>query len=236
MIDPSWLADILTGLVLATAAYCAGRIVISLARGRRIELDADITHILMGIGMAGMFVTQLAILDTAAWSVIFGLVAAWYVVHIVLERGHDGARWAGLRHHTGHAVSALAMLYMFLAVPAGASTSSTGGMSAGSMGSGMSTGSGMAAHAPTLALLFAALLFGYTVLVADRIPLTAKASVAVTASPTAGDGDETCGGSGPLAGRVGLEIGRGSLLAPRGAALCEVVMSVAMGVMLIAML
>lgn len=236
MIDPTWLADILAALVLATAVYCAGRIVVSLARARRIELDTDITHILMGIGMAGMFVTQLAILNTTAWAVVFALIAAWYLMRTVLEGAHGGGRWTASRHHAGHVLSALAMLYMFLAIPATAASSAAGGSATGSMGSGMSGGSGMGAHLPTLALLFTALLFGYAVLVADRIPLSATVRVTANASMSASEGSDLRGGSSPKARRLDLRIGQGSLLAPRGTAVCEVVMSVAMGVMLIAML
>lgn len=233
MIDPSWLADILAGLVLAVALYCAGRIGISLVRGRHVELDTDLTHILMGIGMAGMFVSRLAILDTTLWATVFGVVAVWFIFRIVLEVGHDGGQLAGLRHHAGHVISALAMLYMFLAVPSASASSASGTMgdsgmgSMGSMGSDMGGGSGMGAHVPSLALLFALLLFGYVVLVADRIPLVGAAvSEAVPVDDVSG---------GPARGQ-GLGIGSGTLLAPRTSAVCEVVMSIAMGVMLIAML
>jgi hypothetical protein len=233
MIDPSWLADILAAVVLATALYCVGRIVLSLTHKRRVQLDTDITHILMGIGMSGMFVTRLAIFNSTVWGVVFGLVAVWYAARIFDERTHDGGRQEGLRHHVGHLVSALAMLYMFLALPATAATSSTGGSSMG-----MGGGSGMGAHVPTLALVFAVALFGYAVLVADRIPLTATAPAPAQSSE--GDTRGAGVGSEPTRGRatrrLGLGTGSGTLLAPRGSALCEVVMSVAMGVMLIAML
>jgi hypothetical protein len=233
MIDPSWLAGTLAGLVLATALYCVGRIAVSLLAGRRIELDADLTHILMGIGMAGMFVTRLAILDSTVWAVVFGLVTAWYAARVILEGARSGSRRTGLRHHAGHTVSALAMLYMFLAIPTSAATasSSTGGSSMG-----MGGGSGMGAHLPTLALLFALALFAYAVLVADRIPLTTS-FVAATPVGEPGAAATTAGrGSGLSAWGCGFGIGRGTLLAPRGSALREIVMSVAMGVMLIAML
>jgi len=236
MIDPSWLADTLAGLVLAIALYCAGRIGVALVGGRRVELDADLTHILMGIGMAGMFVTRLAILDTAVWAVVFGLISAWFLLRILLESRHDGGRGAGLQHHAGHLASALAMLYMYLAVPTAAARSSMGGSSMGSMGSGMDGETGMGAHLPTLALLFALLLFGYAVLVADRAPRTITVATPITVGAGANTGEAGPGSPRPVGRRIGLDFGRGALLAPRGKALCEVMMSVAMGVMLIAML
>ena len=208
MIDPSWLADILAGLVLAIAVYCLGRIGFALVRARRVELDADLTHILMGIGMAGMFVTRLAILDTAVWATVFGVVAAWFLLRIALPGGHDAGRRAGLRHHAGHLLSALAMLYMFLAIPSTSSAGPMSSMGAASMGSGMGTAAGMGAHLPTLALLFAVLLFVYVVLVADRIPLTATVGAAAGVGEL-GDGV----GDGPF-WRRGLGVGPGTLLAP----------------------
>jgi hypothetical protein len=230
MLDPSWLACVLTGIVLATALYCAGRIVVSLARGRRVELDADLTHILMGIGMAGMFVTRLAIFGATAWSVVFALVTAWYAVRFVRE----GVAPGGIRSrrgawlHAGHLVASSAMLYMFLAIPASPPVSGPA-MSGASMGGT----SGMGAHLPTLALLFAGLLLGYVVLVADRIPLAATV-VAAAGTASGADGNAAPGAS--PRGHYGLAIGRGALLAPRGAAVCELTMSLAMCAMLVAML
>lgn len=144
----------------------------------------------------------------------------------VLERGHRGAALAVLRHHAGHLVAALAMLYMVLATPASAGsaspTGSTGSMDAmGSMGSmGSMTGGDSAgnAHVPLAALLFTVLLFAYGALVAGLIPAGAE-----RLSPSLGPG-----GLGA--------VGRGALLAPRGSALREVVMSLGMAAMLITML
>lgn len=228
MIEPSWLADSLGGVMLATAAYCAGRIFFAFGRDRRIDLDADLTHVLMGIAMAGMFVPHRAFLPSPAWAAIFGLIAAWYLVRTVLERGYGGARWAGLRHHAGHTVSALAMIYMVLATPGSAAAptmSSTGSMSSmGSMGSmggmgGMGGGDAVvSSRVPMLALVFTVLLLAYAVLVASLIPAGAEQLSPALSPP------------GPGA------VGRGTLLAPRGNALCEVVMSAGMTVMLISML
>jgi hypothetical protein len=228
MIEPSWLTDGLAGLMLATAAYCAGRVFFAFGRDRRIDLDADLAHTLMAIAMAGMFVPHRAFLPSPVWAAIFGLIAAWYLMRSVLERGHGGAPLAGLRHHAGHLVAALAMLYMVLATPTPAagpptsSASSSGSMSSmGSMGSmGSMTGgdTSVNSHVPLAALLFTVLLFAYGVLVAGLIPAGAE-----RLSPSLGPG-----GLGA--------VGRGELLAPRGSALREVVMSLGMAAMLITML
>jgi hypothetical protein len=218
MFDPTWLGDTLAVIVLATAAYCASRLAAALLRDRRVEYDADVTHILMGVAMAGMFAAKLSILNATVWEVVFAVISAWYLVRITREARTSHQPWAGLRHHAGHLLSAGAMLYMFLALPADMSTSAGG---SGGGGMGMGTTGGMGASVPTLALVFAVALFGYAVLVADRVPLTAASGAAMA------------GGHGGGAGAGG---GRGVLLAPRASAVCEVVMSIAMGVMLIAML
>jgi hypothetical protein len=229
MLNPGWLADVLAAVVLATAAYCAVRLAIAPLRSRCVEYDADVMHILMGVAMAGMFVSDLRIFDTAVWGAVFAFAAAWYAARIVLESRAGRGSGHGFQHHAGHLVSAGAMVYMVFAVPSSASAGEPSA-SGGSGGMDMS-GGGMGASAPTLALVFALLLFAYAVLVADRIPLRAAAAQAVTVGGGAGSG----GGSGHL-GLLGAGAGRGPLLAPRASALCEVVMSVAMGVMLIAML
>jgi hypothetical protein len=219
MLNPSWLADILAAVVLATAAYCAGRLAIAPLRSRCVAYDADVLHILMGIVMAGMFVSGLRVFNAVVWGTVFAVATAWYAVRIVLESRAGHGSWFGLQHHAGHFVSAGAMLYMLFAVPSASGTGSSSGMDM--------SGGGMGASAPTLALIFALLLFAYAVLVADRIPLRAAAAQAVAVGG---------GGSGHQGGVLGIGAGHGPLLAPRASALCEVVMSVAMGVMLIAML
>lgn len=226
MLNPSWLADILAAVVLATAAYCAGRLAIAPLRSRCVAYDADVLHILMGVAMGGMFVAELSVFNTAVWGAVFAFAAAWYAVRIVLESRAGHGSWAGFQHHAGHFVSAGAMVYMVFAVPSASGTGGSGGMDM--------SGARMGASAPTLALVFALLLFAYAVLVADRIPLRATATQAVAVG--GGSAGSSNGGGGHQGGVLGTGVGRGPLLAPRASALCEVVMSVAMGVMLIAML
>lgn len=238
--SPSLLRDLLAGLVLAVALYCAARLVTALAAKRHVAVDADVTHILMGVAMAGMFAPRLAFGPGWLWLAVFAAVAAWYLARIVrASRGTDDP-WCGLRHHLGHLIAAGAMLFMAAMPangPADAETGGSGGMDMGSAGSGPG--------ASTLALAFVLLLIGYAVLVANRIPRTAAAAGSAGSAGAmieAGDAGEAEAGAGAAVGTVGT-VGnvaaaavRGPLLAPRAAALCEVVMSVAMGVMLISML
>jgi hypothetical protein len=66
----------------------------------------EAAHAAMALGMAAMFWPAADPLPTAAWSVFFGLVAAWFT-SVALRRG-PAADDAG--HHV---LCALAMLYMF---------------------------------------------------------------------------------------------------------------------------
>jgi hypothetical protein len=228
MLTPSCLADVLAAVVLATAAYCAGRLAIAPLRSRCVAYDADVLHILMGVAMGGMFVAELSVFNTAVWGAVFAFAAAWYAVRIVLESRTGHGSWSGFQHHAGHFVSAGAMVYMMLAVPSASGTGDSGGMDM--------SGGGTRTSAPTLALVFALLLFAYAVLVADRIPLRAAAAQAAQTAQAVAVGGGGGAGAGHQGGAFGTGGGRGPLLAPRASALCEVVMSVAMGVMLIAML
>ncbi len=57
MTGPFWLAGILAALMLATAAYCATRLIIARAHRRPDERDVDLVHTVMGVAMAGMLVS-----------------------------------------------------------------------------------------------------------------------------------------------------------------------------------
>ena len=112
--------------------------------------DADIalSHLLMGIAMAGTLVAGLSTLPNAAWEVIFAVMTAWFSWYLWRETRGQGAGALVSGHHAPHLLHSAAMLYMFaaLAGPAAGGGSGMAGMAAGSSG-GMQT-----LHAPTLAL------------------------------------------------------------------------------------
>ena len=78
MRGPSWLAGILAALMIATAAYCASRLVIARARRRADERDVNLVHTVMGVAMAGMLVSWLNPLPDRVWAVMFGAATGWF--------------------------------------------------------------------------------------------------------------------------------------------------------------
>jgi hypothetical protein len=247
---PDWLADIFAAIMLATAVYCAGRLVFARLRGRHVEHDTDLVHLLMGVAMAGMLVPDLNPLDGTVWKVVFAATTLWFAGRVALAwRGDDRARLT-LRHHVPHLVLSGAMLYTYVA-PSGASTGSDSG---GGMGGGMSGAASAVVHYPTFALVLALFLCGYAVVVIDRTPLLAASGGSPGARDTApeaplgaccavGETDQTdapssAWGSGPGGGQgqgPGQNPGR-RLLAPRGANCCDIAMSITMAFMLITLL
>ena len=77
----------------------------------------DLAHVLMGFGMAVMVSPVGGPLPMAAWQTAFLLVAAWFVGAWAHGLRHpvEPVGWHGSGLH--HALGALAMLYMLLAVP-----------------------------------------------------------------------------------------------------------------------
>jgi hypothetical protein len=173
MSTPAWIREIFAAVMLLVAEVSAGQLVIARAWTRRGGTDADIavSHLLMGIAMAGILVPGLGTLPHAAWEVVFAVMTAWFAWCLWRENRGRGAAAVASGHYAPHLVHSAAMLYMFAALAgtsaegSGMSMSGTGGMS------GMAGGSAVgmpALHAPTLALVFALLLIAFTVHDLDR--------------------------------------------------------------------
>jgi len=165
---PSWILDIFAAIMLVVAAVSAGRLVAARSwqrgTGRAALADIDVAHLLMAIAMAGMLAASLQTLPNGAWSVIFALMTAWFGYRVVRDSRVTGIRALAGGHCAPHLVHAGAMLYMFMAFMAPAAHGS-GGMSG--MGAGMS---GMGTlQLPTLALLFALALVGYSIWDLDQL-------------------------------------------------------------------
>jgi hypothetical protein len=161
---PAWLLDIFAALMLLVAAVSAGQ----LAAGypsRWVHVDADIavSHLLMGIAMAGMLVTSLQTLPNVAWEVLFAVMTVWFAWSA--WRRSRGAGFGALAggHYAPHLVHSAAMLYMFLALAAPGAAGASGGMAGMGGPGGMQT-----LHLPVLAFLFVLLLCAYTVRDLDR--------------------------------------------------------------------
>jgi Domain of unknown function (DUF5134) len=258
---PDWILDIFAAIMLVVAAVSAARLVVARPwQHGAVITDTDISHLLMGIAMAGMLASSLTTLPNNAWAVVFGVLTVWFGYRVVRDYQASGARALAVGHCAPHLVHSAAMLYMFVAITAPAAS---GGSGMGGMGgmSGMST-----LHVPTLAFLFAFILIGYTIWDLDQLSslrrglaaavargaspalVSAPAGVAgtaVAAEPAAGSGasglaTDSPAGSGEAGhggttggGRSGLML---MLDSPGTVVGCRIAMGVTMALMLILML
>jgi hypothetical protein len=222
---PAWLLDIVAAITLAVSAVSAARLVAARAwRAGSSLTDVDSAHLLMGIAMAGMLVSGLTTLPDLAWEFIFGLLTAWFAYRVATQtRAYGIRRSLSDGHCAPHLFHSAAMLYMYLATIAPAS----GGMS-GMAGMGGAGAAGMPTlEYPTLALLFALALSGYSVWDIDRL----SGSSPEARSPEQIDAD----GGRVSSGRAIPPAA--SVLLSRGTAIgCRIAMGVAMTFMLIIMI
>jgi hypothetical protein len=241
---PVWLSAIFAGMMLVVAVYCTGRLVVARRWRRPTELDTDGAHVVMGVAMAGVLVSGLrAPLPTGLWEGVFGVGAVWFGAQALrARRGPAASPWRCL-HAAPHLVECVAMVYMFLLLPAAVVIkSSVGGMGAMAVSSAGSRFS-------FLALLMAVFLLGYVIWLGDRLMLrrpalalaaqppaasalatvpsgAAAATAAATASAAAATTPAGCHAAAPAP----------RYLAPRCALLCKAAMGMTMGYMLILML
>jgi hypothetical protein len=256
---PAWLLDICAGLMLAVAAVSAGRLV--LARSWRrgpATADIDVAHLLMALAMAGTLAPGLAVLPSVAWRVIFAMLTAWLAERVVFDARAHGIRALAGGHCAPHLVHSAAMLYMFLALvpPASGDGAQMPGM--GGYGSALP-----GLRYPTLALVFALVLIGYTVWDLDQLssrrhsftlavaalPGTAVSGAALAGLPAlaAAEGEPVTfpgpAASGPAAAADSVASDESSrpgvreiLLSPGMTVGCRIAMGVTMAFMLLIML
>jgi hypothetical protein len=231
---PSWLAGILAVIMIATAGYCATRLIIARAHRRPDERDVDLVHTVMGVAMAGMLVSWLNPLPDGVWAVMFGAGTGWFGWRAWRSRrGRAGVTASGQsphRHHIPHLVMCGAMVYMLLAAGAVASATRPG-MTMG----GVAT----AGRFPLVALVLAVFMVGYVMWQADRLPALARpgaphgapAGTLALAAVAAG------GGQAAQAHEPAPDPpSRQRVLSPRLGACCQIAMAVTMGYMLILLL
>ncbi|HZC64372.1 MAG TPA: DUF5134 domain-containing protein [Streptosporangiaceae bacterium] len=261
MTGPFWLAGVLAALMIATAAYCATRLIIARVHRRPDERDVDLVHTVMGVAMAGMLVSWLNPLPNPVWAVMFSAGTAWFGWRAWHDRRSRAVRDAAATrptgrasqpHHVPHLVMCGAMVYMLLAVGAVTSATHPGTI----MGSPATVG-----RFPLLALILAVFMVAYVMWQADRLPALARVNsarpapapaLALASVPSAGGQamqayeatlDPPSGQRrwGMLSRRL---VGRDNmppplahrLMSPRLAACCQIAMAVTMGYMLILML
>jgi hypothetical protein len=229
---PAWLLDIVAGVMLAVAALSAARLVAARPWQRGgVVADTDVAHLLMAIAMAGMLTPRLRTLPDAAWGVIFGVLVAWFAVRVAGDARSSGLRALAGGHCAPHLVHAASMLYMVLAMTVASSAT------AGAGGMGMSATSAMSLRYPTLALLFAFVLVGYSIWDVDQLSgrRYALARLRVPAAGLAVPGSSVLAVAGKAGGAAGDDPAAGivtSLLSPAVTVGCRVAMGVAMAFML----
>ncbi len=213
----------LTAAVLGVALYCAARLVAGALARRSTALDADLSHVVMGVSMAGMLTGWLSGTWNDAWLAAFGVSTLWWGAHV--WRGVLGrASLEKAADHLPHLVGSIVMVYVLAVAVGGSVAHSMGAMGSsgtvGTLGSGAASGAD-ASGTPLVAIVFAALLVADALVVASRqfvVPGAVRA--ALVAQP---------GAPGPRPGSWPAAFG------PRASALCLVVMSVAMAYMVIVM-
>ncbi|MGH3177949.1 MAG: DUF5134 domain-containing protein [Streptosporangiaceae bacterium] len=225
---PAWLTAIFAAASLAVAVYCAGRLVVARRGHRPTELDTDGAHVIMGVAMAGMFVSGLRTLPSAIWEVVFAAAAVWFGCRMLQgRRGAQPSPWHS-SHPLPHLVECAAMVFMFLILPASAA--------AGAATSGMSmTMTATESRFSFLTLPLALYLVGYVVWLGDRVTLHAPAAAPALAIAIATAPASAGSGPGYGSGSRSPESAR-PYLAPRCAAICKITMGITMGYMLILML
>ena len=111
MMTPDWILDIFAALMLVVAAVSAARLAEARPWQRgTVITDTDISHLLMGIAMAGMLVSSLSTLPNTAWAVVSGVLAVWFGYRVVRDYQANGARALAVGHCAPHLVHSAAMV------------------------------------------------------------------------------------------------------------------------------
>ncbi len=242
MAGPAWLAGLLAVAMLCTAGYAASRLAAARVLRTATEADTDALHALMGTAMAGMFLPQLRLLPGSAWAVVFGAAGTWFAASAIRARTTAPRPWQ-CRFPMPHLVECMAMVYVLLALPTGQRTP---GMAMPGMAD-----PGAAAGFPAVALVLALFMLGYLLWTTDRLATRARAAAALAATPQTQHRPLVTVPAGPSsyvanpASRTGTPGAAEAaprrpaghpVLAMRYVECSKIVMTIAMGYMLITML
>jgi hypothetical protein len=233
--DHLWaLSDVLAAAMLLVAVYCTGRLVFSLGSRRAAPRDSDVVHIVMGISMAGMLAPSLAVASSGLWVVVFSASAVWFGWRVAHEAEREELGSHVLGQHLPHLLMSAAMVYMLFVAQWSGSMGDAHGTALLTMG---------AARWPSLTVTIAVLLLGDGVLafglslrqLVPQIPGGgwALARVGDRHHDRRGPG----GGPSVRAGETSKEMTTTAAraLAPRSEMVCQLVMSLAMGYMLLSL-
>jgi hypothetical protein len=217
---PSWLYYLFGVLMLAVAAYSVLLLVSSVGARRPFGWDVDVSHLFMGMSMAGMFVTKWAFGASNVWELIFTALMIWFLVRSIVSLHRWGLH---LSHFLIHAVMNCTMLLMYRFPPPAA----VGSMSMSVRGSRLD---------PGLSLVLAFILFAsaiFTLASPNKGASRHGTHAPAYAMSRAGSGGSTSPSGGQATSAMSIE----ALLAtPRLEDASHVVMCVAMGFLLVLML
>lgn len=211
------LAYLLAVAMVGVTCFHASRLALAVLWRRPTEVDVDIVHTVMGVSMAGMLTGWLTGAWNDAWMVVFAASTLWFGLGSVRELSDAGPVRSAAGHHLPHFVASAVMLYMLVAMRwmpmAGPNMSSMGHVSGGVL----------------LPAILAVLVVGNAAITAWRTLLFAPRQAMVPEAVPSGvpaPGGTSLQSDFPLERPIGL-------LAPRGTPACLLVMSAAMGYMLI---
>jgi hypothetical protein len=137
-----WVGWLFTAVLTLIAVYCLACLLTVVGGRAAAESDSssDFAHVLMGAGMAAMFLPLGNPMPSVVWQVLFLAVAAWFCVLLVRRTvavtvpatASPVASVGAPAHHLHHVIASLAMVYM-LGLPARADAASGISMSHGDM-------------------------------------------------------------------------------------------------------
>jgi len=133
-----------TGVVtmIAVVVLYSLRIGVGVIRGTAISWDAELTHLGMGLAMAGMFDRTFALVPPQVWLAFFGGAGAWFSLRgsLAARRQLSGQLLGGTLVHVG---GCAAMAYMLVVVPPSGNMANMADLICGARMIGMqATGSG----------------------------------------------------------------------------------------------
>ena len=203
----------------------------------------------MGVSMAGMLMPSLAALPTGLWLVVFSASTLWFGWHVVRESDRESVAGRAASQHLAHLLMSAAMVYMLIV----AEWTGSMGTPGGSAMLHMSAASMSAVRWPLLTVLIAVLLLGDGVLTfglnlrqgvparAQGLPAQGLPAVPQGVLAMAGVGESGRDlGVGPESSRhpdaPDGAVAAARPLAPRSVMVCQLVMSLVMGYMVLSLL
>lgn len=107
---PTWLYYLFGVLMCCVAGYSTLLLAMAARSRRFVGWDVELSHLLMGVAMAGMFVSGWSFGPSAMWELFFGALLVWFV----LRAGRSVLAYGVHLPHTAvHALMSLAMLIMY---------------------------------------------------------------------------------------------------------------------------